>query len=238
MISNPSLQMNGSDAEHVWSGAEEGRPHQEIRYGEARLLEYEIMATVGKCNLVAVRLEVVPPKGEIYEIREQWVVPWDAQSYLQVGLRIPVGITAHSVDFVDPHFGNISRAGSKPTDQLSQIISTLFPRAAEGMAITDAERRILWVNETLEKNCGYTQEELRGKSAIQLFFGALTDPATLGRIRRALRHGESCTEELVLYHKDGHPYWARLTYSPIVVSGGFVRAFVVIGSVLAGKPLP
>ncbi len=55
--------MNSPDAEHEWSGAEEDSPHQEIRYGEARLLEYEIMATVGKCHLVGVRLEVVPPKG-------------------------------------------------------------------------------------------------------------------------------------------------------------------------------
>jgi hypothetical protein len=39
-------------------------------------------------------------------------------------------------------------------------------------------------------------------------------------------------------HKDGHPYWTLLTYSPILVSGGFVRAFVVIGAVLPDKPLP
>jgi PAS domain S-box-containing protein len=106
------------------------------------------------------------------------------------------------------------------------------------MAITDADRRILWVNETLEKACGYSLEELRGKYAVQLFFGAMTDPATVDRIRRALRQGESCSEELVLYHKDGHPYWTHLTYSPILVAGDSIRAFVVIGHALPEKPLP
>jgi PAS domain S-box-containing protein len=106
------------------------------------------------------------------------------------------------------------------------------------MAIIDANRRILWVNETYEKICGYSLEELRGKYAVKLVFGALSDAETVGRIRSALRQGESCSEELVLYHKDGHPYWMRLTYSPILAAGGFVRAFVVIGRDLPEKPLP
>ena len=230
--------MNSLDAQREQSGVAESSLHQEIRYGEGRVIEYEIIGTVGRFNLVDVRLEIMPPEGETYELTEQWVIPGDSQSYLQVGVRIPVGITPQGVDFVDPLFGNVSRAVSKPTDELSQIISTLFPRAAEGMAILDADRRILWANETVQKNCGYSLEELRGKYAVQLFFGALTDPAPVGRIRRALRHGESCSEELVLYHRDGHPYWTRLTYSPIQVAAGVVRAFVVIGRALPEKALP
>ena len=147
--------MNSSKAGHWHPGIAEGNSHEEIRYGEGRVLAYEIIGTVGKYNLVDVRLEILPPHSEAYEVAEQWVIPGDAQSYLQVGVRIPVGITSQSVDFVDPLFGNVSRAVSKPTDELSQIISALFPEATEGMAITDADRRILWVNETLEKTCGY-----------------------------------------------------------------------------------
>ena len=230
--------MNSPDAEREQSEATEGSLHAEIRYGEGRVLAYEIIGTVGKLNLVDARIEVLPPQGEAYELTEQWVIPGDAQSYLHVGVRIPVGITPHGVDFVDPLFGNVSRAVSKPTDELSQIISTLFAQTTESMAITDANRRILWVNETYEKTSGYSLEELRGKYAVKLVFGALTDAETVGRIRRALRKGNSCSEELVVYHKDGHPYWMRLTYSPILVSDGFVRAFVVIGRPLLEKPLP
>jgi len=230
--------MNGPELERDLSRAVGSGLPVEIRYGEGRILDYEVIGTVGKYNLVDVRLEIVPPQGEVYEIAEQWVMPVEAQAYLQIGLRIPVGITADSVDFVDRIFGNVSRAVSKPTDELSQIVSMLFPQNAEDMAITDADRRILWVNETVEKTCGYRLQELKGKSAVQLLFGALTDPAALDRIRRALRRGDSCSEELVLYHKDGHPYWTRLTYSPILVSDGFVRAFFVIGKRLPEKPLP
>jgi PAS domain S-box-containing protein len=216
----------------------EGSLEESIRYGEARVLACETIGTVGKLNVVGVRLEIVSPVGETYEMAEQWIIPGDAQSCLQVGVRIPVGLTSQGVDFVDPLFGNVSRAVSKPTDELSQIISTLFPQTAEGMAITDADRRILWVNESLEKTCGYRLEELRGKYAAKLFYGALTDAAAVIRIRNALRQGDSCSEELVQYHKDGHPYWMRLTYSPILVSGGLVRAFVVIGREMPEKPLP
>jgi PAS domain S-box-containing protein len=230
--------MNSPDAKREQSGAAEGSLPGEIRYGEGRVLAYEVIGTVGKLNLVDVRLEVLRPQGEATQLTEQWVIPGDAQSYLQVGVRVPVGITSQGVDFVDPLFGNVSRAVSRPTDELSQIISTLFAQTAESMAIVDANRRILWVNETYEKTSGYRLEELRGKYAAKLVFGALSDAETLGRIRSALRQGESCSEELVLYHKDGHPYWMHLTYSPILASGGFVRAFVVIGRQLPEKPLP
>ena len=230
--------MNSPDAERKQPEGAEGSLHGEIRYGEGRVLAYEIIGIVGKLNLVDVRLEILPPQGEPYELTEQWVMPGDAQSYLQIGVRIPVGLTSQGVDFVDPLFGNVSRAVSKPVDELSQIISTLFVQTAESMAIIDANRRILWVNETFEKTSGYSLEDLRGKSAVNLVFGAMTDAETSGRIRSALRQSESCSEELVLYHKDGHPYWMRLTYSPILASGGFVRAFVVIGRELPEKPLP
>src|SRR6202162_1342926 len=194
--------MNSLDEPREQSGVAESSLHQEIRYGEGRVIEYEIIGTVGRFNLVDVRLEIMPPEGETYELTEQWVIPGDAQSYLQVGVRIPVGITPQGVDFVDPLFGNVSRAVSKPTDELSQIISTLCPPAAEGMAIIDADRRILWANETVQKDCGYSLEELRGKYAVQLFFGGLSDPAPLGRIRRELRHGGACSEQRGLYHTD------------------------------------
>jgi PAS domain S-box-containing protein len=230
--------MKSPDVEPEQSGAADGTLPGEIRYGEGRVLAYEVIGTVGKLNLVDVRLEVLHPQGEANQLTEQWVIPGDAQSYLQVGVRIPVGITSQGVDFVDPLFGNVSRAVSRPTDELSQIISALFAQTTEYMAIVDANRRILWVNETYEKTSGYSLEELRGKYAAKLVFGALSDAATLGRIRSALRQGESCSEELVLYHKDGHPYWTRLTYSPILASGGFVRAFVVVGRQLPEKPLP
>src|SRR5271166_1026743 len=167
--------MNSLDPEREQSGAPEGSSPGEIRYGEGRVLAFEVIGTVGKLNLVDVRLEVLRPQGEASELTEQWVIPGDAQSYLQVGVRIPVGITLHGVDFVDPLFGNVSRAVTKPTDELSQIISALSHGTAETMAITDANRRILWVNEAFEKTCGYKMEELRGKYAAKMFFGALTD---------------------------------------------------------------
>lgn len=127
---------------------------------------------------------------------------------------------------------------AKPTDELGQIVAILFLQTAESMAITDSHLRILWVNKVLEEISGYTLAELRGNYAVQLFFGALTDPAAVGRIRRGLRRGESCSENLILYRKNGHPYWTHLTYSPVLDSNGFVRAFDVIGRPLPEKALP
>src|SRR5580704_12477309 len=65
----------------------EGNPEESIRYGEARVLACETIGTVGKLNVVGVRLEIVSPVGETYEMAEQWIIPGDAQSCLQVGVE-------------------------------------------------------------------------------------------------------------------------------------------------------
>jgi two-component system, chemotaxis family, response regulator Rcp1 len=98
----------------------------------------------------------------------------------------------------------------------------------ESLIITDAESNTLWVNEAFTRMCGYTIEELLGRKAESLLQGPQTDQAAGARIRMAVAGGRSCTEEIVNYHKDGHPYRVRLMINPLTGPDGVVRGFLAV----------
>jgi PAS domain S-box-containing protein len=106
------------------------------------------------------------------------------------------------------------------------------------IVVTDTDSRVTWVNAAFSKMCGYSLGELKGKRPGQLFHGPRTSTRALRRLRKAIRSRKVRTEELINYHKDGHPYWVRLTISPIVDTQGKACGFISIEKELVSKPIP
>ena len=74
--------------------------------------------------------------------------------------------------------------------------------------------------------CGYTLDELRGKSLGPILQGKETDPVAVSRLRSALHDQRSCQETIVNYRKDGSTYWARIAITPISDDADQLRWFV------------
>ena len=106
------------------------------------------------------------------------------------------------------------------------------------VVVTDADSRITWVNAAFSKMCGYSLGELKGNKPGQLLHGPCTSARVLRRLRKAIRSRKVRTEELINYHKDGHPYWVRLTISPIIDTQGRTCGFISIQKELVSKPIP
>jgi PAS domain S-box-containing protein len=87
---------------------------------------------------------------------------------------------------------------------------------ADALVATDAAGRIQWVNANFTAMCGYSLDELKGRKPGEVLQGRDTDPATVGRIREAVRAGRSCRETIVNYHKDGGAYRAEVRILPIM----------------------
>jgi chemotaxis family two-component system response regulator Rcp1 len=98
----------------------------------------------------------------------------------------------------------------------------------EALVITDAESNTLWVNKAFTRMCGYEIQELLGRKAESLLQGPRTDQAAGVRMKMAVAGGRTCTEEMVNYHKDGHPYWVRLMINPLSGPDGVVRGFLAV----------
>jgi two-component system, chemotaxis family, response regulator Rcp1 len=118
---------------------------------------------------------------------------------------------------------------------VSALSSMLVLDPDETWAITDAESRTLWVNEAFTRMCGYNIHELLGRKTEKLLQGPQTDEAAEARMRLAVAGGRSCTEEIVNYHKDGHPYWVRVMLNPLSGPDGILRGFLSIGQQMRKK---
>lgn len=90
----------------------------------------------------------------------------------------------------------------------------------EGMVMCGPDRLVQWINPAFSAMCGYTLEELRGKSLGPILQGAKTDRETAARMRRAVHENRPCSETILNYHKDGTPYWVEIAITPILDDSG------------------
>ena len=81
--------------------------------------------------------------------------------------------------------------------------------------LTDAERRILWVNKDFEYITGYDLHEVMGMSPGQVLQGPSTEPDVVERIRRKLADQVPFKETITNYRKNGEAYACRLVVHPI-----------------------
>lgn len=120
---------------------------------------------------------------------------------------------------------DVSSALRAPSAQLKSNIL----RAIEGeeqqvtsdsFVMTGPDRLVQWVNPAFVAMCGYSLEELKGKSLGPILQGEKTDPATAARMREAVHEYRPCREQLINYRKDGSPYFVDIEITPILDDAG------------------
>ena len=97
------------------------------------------------------------------------------------------------------------------------------------VVITDAQRRIEYVNPSYTRVTGWALDEVRGRRPGEVLHGPLTCQATAREIRERLGRGETINQiELVNHRKDGEPYWVQLNIQPVRDERGEVTHYVAI----------
>lgn len=81
--------------------------------------------------------------------------------------------------------------------------------------LTDASRRILWVNRDFEALTGYEIGEVIGMQPGQILQGPKTEPDAIERIRQGLAREEPFKETITNYRKNGEAYSCKLVIHPI-----------------------
>ncbi|MEF2277358.1 diguanylate cyclase [Deinococcus sp. YIM 134068] len=106
----------------------------------------------------------------------------------------------------------------------AELVWSVLDAADVGLLVTDAERRILYVNATFTRETGYHPDEVVGHPC-SFLQGPETDPADIAALRDALDRGEPIERVVLNYRKDGRTMWYKLRIRPIR-EGGVVRYFV------------
>jgi PAS domain S-box-containing protein len=80
--------------------------------------------------------------------------------------------------------------------------------------LTDAERKIIWVNQDFTDITGYTLLEVVGKRP-SLLQGSKSEQTIINRIRRGLEAMVPLKEEITNYRKNGEAYLCKLVVYPV-----------------------
>ncbi len=93
--------------------------------------------------------------------------------------------------------------------------------------VNDPDPIIIYANEAFEKMCGYTPDEVVGRSP-KFLQGAKTDRDELDRLKSAMEKGESYEALLINYKKNGEEFWNQFSVSPVFGISGQTSHFIAI----------
>ncbi len=107
-----------------------------------------------------------------------------------------------------------------------RLLAEVVRRTDNGVVLSDAEGKVIWVNEGFTRISGYTLEEVRGQKPGKILQGPDTNSATVARMARAVARQESFREEVLNYHKGGRPYWNAIEVQPLRDESGKLTGFM------------
>jgi diguanylate cyclase (GGDEF)-like protein/PAS domain S-box-containing protein len=97
-----------------------------------------------------------------------------------------------------------------------------------GVIVSDAERKIVWVNGGFTRLTEYTLDEALGKHPTALLHGPETAPEAESMMHEKLTSGQPVATEIVNYTRSGQKFWVELEVRPIFDDDGVVANFVAI----------
>lgn len=109
-------------------------------------------------------------------------------------------------------------------EQLSLVAS----KVSNGVVISDANNRVLWINDAFERITGYQLADMLGKRMGMTLMGDYNDAAISGRVDELLKTSKAFDIELKIQHKNGDTMWVSVTSSPILNSEGNAEKYIKI----------
>ena len=123
--------------------------------------------------------------------------------------------------------------------QLS-IIETITSTAADGVFMTDEERRVTFLNPAAERMFGFTFDEFRGKNLHGTIHHSWPDgtpyPASECPLNALYTGGKTTGDHRdVYFRKDGTPVYVSVSNAPLIRQGQLIAAVVIIRDVTEGE---
>jgi len=109
-------------------------------------------------------------------------------------------------------------------EQLSLVAS----KVSNGVVISDANNKVVWVNDAFEKITGYHLEDVEGNALGDMIKGELTDVSIIHKARELSKNKQSFEVDLLMYRKDGQPIWISVINSIILDQHGNIDKYVEV----------
>ena len=118
-------------------------------------------------------------------------------------------------------------------DEELRLLQAAVENLNDMVMVTDAEPvdepgpQIRFVNRAFERVTGWSRGEVLGRSP-RFLQGAMTDRATLDRVKAALANWEPVRVELENVRRDGTPFWVEMDLSPVADERGTFTHWVAV----------
>jgi two-component system, sensor histidine kinase and response regulator len=97
-----------------------------------------------------------------------------------------------------------------------------------GVTISDAERRLVWVNDSFTRLTGYTAAEVVGKKTSELIYFSGTNAETVQRVRASFAALQGIRFEVLVRSRNGREWWLDTDAQPLFDSQGGHQGWVCI----------
>lgn len=122
----------------------------------------------------------------------------------------------------EPAVANTVQAVPEPS-LLAQALTTI----ANAIFITDADGKIIWVNDAFCRLSGYTQQDTVGRTPAMLSSGQLSQ-SVYADLWQTIRSGQVWQGEMIDQRKDGSTYTVEQVITPLRDTQGAVTHFIAI----------
>ena len=119
-------------------------------------------------------------------------------------------------------------ANLRASEAESRRLALVASRTVNAVGLSDADGKIVWLNEGFIRLFGYTIDEARGKFAPFLIRGPKTSGRTLAQITRDAKAGRESRGEILNYAKDGREIWCEFEMQPLRDEHGTPTGFMSI----------
>ncbi|MEW2915280.1 PAS domain S-box protein [Leisingera sp. JC11] len=107
-------------------------------------------------------------------------------------------------------------------------LSLVAKHASDSIILTDADRRILWVNEAFTRATGYLASDAIGRTPSELLDGPKTDASVIQEMNRHKDLGIRYHNEVLNYTKSGGEVWFDTNIVPVTSADGNVDLIIGI----------
>ena len=105
-----------------------------------------------------------------------------------------------------------------------------------GVVLNGLEGKLFWVNDAYLELTGYTKEDIKHKTVLDLGISELTNPETVKKMISAFKVGKTFDCEVFHKKKNGKCFWTRMKGQPVLdLDGKFVQYFVIIEDISKEK---
>lgn len=121
--------------------------------------------------------------------------------------------------------------------QHNHTLSRVAELSTNLILLTDAQRRITWINPTTVARTGFSLSEAQGRRPSEVLRFADADPDLVKTLCEQLENGEEVNEEVQALGASGMPYWINLNVQKLQDAEGEIQAYMVVASDVTAQKL-